>query len=113
MSIETFSPEPHSTCTITACPDIVPNTWIPEKRLWQAVLEEAIQTAAGKGSYVTNLEIHTAQRWFKRRFPAGRAPAGSFDFCCLVLDLEAEVIRKQLKRYCTQIATPKEIARAA
>lgn len=70
-----------------------------EKKLWAAVMEEAVDCTHGKiagaqSSGLRKLEMIIAQEWFQ----SGRKDMGSFLWICHLLKLDAEIIRERVLR---------------
>ena len=66
-----------------------------EVALWRSVLQEAFLCALGEGN-VTEAESREALAWFASCYPS-TPPPGSFEWCCLMLGVSPEKIRRRLR----------------
>ena len=74
---------------------------LPDKKLWAAVLTDAIECLSGhvsaEGSRASRLaEIDKAKEWFLSE----REDIGSFLWVCKMLDLASDLIRKEVVGLC-------------
>ena len=69
-----------------------------EERLWSACLYEAVMTYLGMGVCTREKDRQEAREWFGATFAPGRSPVGSFEWVCIILEIDAVQVRRRLVR---------------
>ena len=70
----------------------------PEQSLWSGCLYEAVQTYLGVGVVASSKERQEAREWFGTTFDESKAPPGSFEWTCQVLEINPARFRRSLLR---------------